>query len=79
MRRATVSQSSFSTSEWWREQHMTTAHRAIWDCITTKTGQPELTEAQREELERRLAVHTAVPEDVIPWEDVKVNTLVKAR
>ena len=31
----------------------------------------ELTDTQREELDRRLAEHEANPHDVVPWEDVK--------
>jgi putative addiction module component (TIGR02574 family) len=52
---------------------------AIWDSITTVPGQPELTEAQQRELERRLAAHTASPEDVVPWEEVKAQALARAR
>ena len=52
---------------------------AIWDSITTEPGQPELTEAQQRELERRLAAHTASPEDVVPWEEVKAQALARAR
>jgi len=44
---------------------------AAWDNIATEPGQPELTEAQQQELERRLAAHTVSPEDVVPWEEVK--------
>ena len=44
---------------------------AIWDSIAAEPGQPALTEAQQQELERRLAAHTASPEEVIPWEEVK--------
>ncbi len=40
---------------------------AIWDSIAVEPGQPELTEAQQQELERRLAAHTGSPEEVVPW------------
>ena len=40
---------------------------ATWDSIASEPGQPELTEAQQQELERRLATHTASPEDIAPW------------
>ena len=43
---------------------------AIWDSIAAEPGQPELTEAQRAELERRWADDEANPDDVIPWETV---------
>jgi putative addiction module component (TIGR02574 family) len=52
---------------------------AIWDTIAAEPGQPEPTEAQRQELERRLAAHTASPEDVVSWEQVKAQALARAR
>ncbi|MFH1114388.1 MAG: addiction module protein [Pseudomonadota bacterium] len=44
---------------------------AIWDSIASEPGQPELTESQRQELERRLSAHAASPQDVVSWEEVK--------
>ncbi len=38
-----------------------------------------LTEAQRNELERRLADHLAHPTDVVPWEEVKARALARRR
>jgi putative addiction module component (TIGR02574 family) len=52
---------------------------AIWESISSEPGQPELTEAQQQELERRLAAHTASPENVVPWEEVKAQVLARAR
>jgi len=52
---------------------------ATWDSIASEPGQPELTEAQQEELERRLAAHTASHENVAPCEEVKAQTLARAR
>jgi putative addiction module component (TIGR02574 family) len=43
----------------------------IWDSIAADTGALELTEAQREELDRRLAAYDANPNDTITWEEVK--------
>ncbi|HKB36649.1 MAG TPA: addiction module protein [Gemmataceae bacterium] len=51
--------------------------QAIWDSIATEPHPPLLTEAQRQELERRLAAHEANPEDVIPWEQVKAEALAR--
>jgi putative addiction module component (TIGR02574 family) len=51
----------------------------IWDSIAAEPGQPELTEAQRQELERRMAAHAASPETAIPWEEVKAQALARAR
>ncbi len=52
---------------------------AIWDSIAAEPGQPELTESQKAELERRLAAHEASPKDSIPWEEVKAQALARAR
>ena len=51
---------------------------AIWDSVAAESGQPELTKAQQQELERRLAAHTASPEAVIPGEEVKAQALARA-
>jgi putative addiction module component (TIGR02574 family) len=40
----------------------------IWDSICTEPHPPLFTEAQRVELDRRLADHAASPDDVVPWE-----------
>ena len=50
---------------------------AIWDSIAAEPHQPWLTEAQRLELERRLADHAANPDDVVPWEQVKAEVLAR--
>ena len=52
---------------------------AIWDSIAAEPEPPALTEAQQQELERRLAAHTASPEEVVPWEEVKAQALARAR
>jgi putative addiction module component (TIGR02574 family) len=52
---------------------------AVERYIAAEPGQPALTEAQQQELERRLAAHTASPEEVIPWEEVKALALARAR
>ena len=52
---------------------------AIWDSIAAEPGQPALTEAQQQELERRLVAHTASPEEAISWEEVKAQALARAR
>ena len=42
----------------------------LWDSIAEATP---LTNAQRAELERRLAEHEANPGDVISWEEVRAS------
>ncbi|HVJ68419.1 MAG TPA: addiction module protein [Caulifigura sp.] len=52
---------------------------AIWDSIAAEPHPPLLTELQRQELDRRLADHTANPDDVVPWEQVKSEVLARFR
>ena len=52
---------------------------AIWESIAAESGQPELTPAQRDELDRRLASHAASPEEVVPWEEVKDQALQRLK
>ena len=49
---------------------------ALWDSIAEATP---LTEAQRTELDRRLAAHEASPDDVIPWDQVKASITARLR
>ncbi|HEX6882675.1 MAG TPA: addiction module protein [Planctomycetota bacterium] len=43
----------------------------IWDSIAAEEGAVPVTEAQRQELERRLREHERDPRAVKSWEDVK--------
>lgn len=52
---------------------------AIWDSIADDAEHLPLTDAQREELERRLADDLANPDDVISWDEVKAELLGRAR
>lgn len=52
---------------------------AIWESIVQEPGQLQLTEAQREELDRRLAAHIARPDEAIGWDEVKAEALERAR
>ena len=45
----------------------------IWDTIPVDSPDVPLTEAQRAELDRRIADHEAHPDDVIPWDEVKAS------
>jgi putative addiction module component (TIGR02574 family) len=49
----------------------------IWDSIAAEPGRTHLSDAQRRELERRLAEHEANPGDVVPWEQVKAEALAR--
>ena len=43
------------------------------DIIAADSGAIPLTEAQRAELDRRIAEHEAKPDDVVSWEDIQVS------
>jgi len=45
----------------------------VWDSIASEHATLPLTDAQRTELERRIADHEASPDDVVSWDDIKVS------
>jgi putative addiction module component (TIGR02574 family) len=47
--------------------------------IAAEPRPPLLGEAQRQELERRATEDDSAPDDVIPWEQVKTQTLGRLR
>lgn len=47
--------------------------QALWDTIAAEPPAP-LSEAIRRELERRADEDDAAPDDLIPWEQVKIET-----
>lgn len=51
----------------------------LWDSIAAEPGQTLLTESQRQELRRRVADDDANPNDVVPWEQVKAQTLARLK
>ena len=51
----------------------------IWDSIAADSAAVALTDAQRAELDRRIADHEANPSDVVPWEDVKASISERLR
>jgi putative addiction module component (TIGR02574 family) len=48
---------------------------AIWDTIAEDPDQVRLTEAQKQELDRRIADMEANPDDCIPWEEVYAQSM----
>jgi putative addiction module component (TIGR02574 family) len=50
---------------------------ALWDSIGDRNAVPGPTDAQKAELDRRLADHAANPEDVVPWDEVKDSALTR--
>ena len=47
--------------------------------MSDASGRPLLTDAQRRELERRIAEDDANPDDVVPWEQVKALTMSRLK
>lgn len=52
---------------------------AIWNSIADQQAVLPITEAQKSELDRRLADHQANPGDVIPWTEVKAEAITRLR
>jgi len=46
---------------------------AIWDSIAVEQASPNLTEAQKQELDRRISKSEENPEDVLTWEQIKAS------
>ena len=51
----------------------------LWDSIAEESAATSLSDAQRAELDRRLADYAANPNDVVPWEDVKTSITARLR
>jgi putative addiction module component (TIGR02574 family) len=51
--------------------------QAILDSIAAEQVDPDLTESQKQELDRRIDDYEANPDNVLTWEEVKAS--VKAR
>ena len=45
---------------------------AIWESVVAEGKPIGLTEAQKVEIDRRIAEHRANPDSAIPWEEVKL-------
>lgn len=50
---------------------------AIWDSVAAESHPPLLSDAQRIELDRRLAEHAKNQDDVVPWEQVRAEALAR--
>ena len=51
----------------------------IWDSIAADVEQSPLSEAQRLEVDRRLAAHSASPQAGTSWEQVEADALARLR
>jgi putative addiction module component (TIGR02574 family) len=50
---------------------------ALWSGIVERNAVPPLTDAQKAELDRRIADHEANPDDVVSWDEVKKSALAR--
>ncbi len=49
----------------------------VWDRLADQGHEPELSDAIKAEIDRRLAAHAANPDAAIPWEQVEAETLAR--
>jgi len=49
----------------------------IWDSIAAEPRHAHPSDAQRDEIERRVAEHKRDPQDVVPWAQVKADALAR--
>lgn len=49
----------------------------LWDSIAASEERLPLSEAKRQELDRRLADHEANPNEVIPWEQIEAAAVAR--
>jgi putative addiction module component (TIGR02574 family) len=66
------------TESWPVEDRLRLLHD-LWDRLVDRGYEPELTEEQKAELDRRLAEDEAAPDDVVSWEEVKARALARIR
>jgi putative addiction module component (TIGR02574 family) len=52
---------------------------AIWNSVVEELERASIPDAQRKELERRLADSIARPDAVTPWEVIKARALARVR
>ncbi len=61
-----------------RDEQLALVH-AIWDRIASDGAGSLLTDTQREGLRLRVAEDDARPDDLIPWEQVKAESLLRRK
>ena len=47
--------------------------QAIWDSIAAEQVYPDLSDAQKQELDRRIADNDSNPDNVLTWEEIKAS------
>jgi len=51
----------------------------LWDSVAAEVERAPLTEAQKQEVDRRLAAHRENPQAAVPWEQVEAEALARLR
>ena len=51
----------------------------LWESVVAEGGAFLLSDAQRLELDRRIAEHEAAPDDLVPWAEVKEKALASLK
>lgn len=72
-------QSVLSLIHGWSVDDRLQLMEGIWDGLLREGHEPTLTEAQRAEIDDRIAEDDAEPDDVVPWDEVKAEALKRAR
>lgn len=47
--------------------------QSIWDTIAAEQAYPELTDVQKQELDRRITDSESNPDNVMTWEEIKAS------
>jgi putative addiction module component (TIGR02574 family) len=71
-------QTVLTAVESWPTEDRLRLMERIWDGLLGQGHEPGLTEAQRAEIDRRLADDDAAPDDVFTWEEVKAEAFKRA-
>jgi len=51
----------------------------LWDSVAAEVERAPLTEAQKQEVDRRLAAHRENPQAAVAWEQVEAEALARLR
>jgi putative addiction module component (TIGR02574 family) len=73
-----VSMADYGLDQLSVEDRLTLAQQ-LWDSIAEELSRLPLTEAQMQEVDRRLAAHRANPQAAVPWEQVEAEARARLR
>jgi putative addiction module component (TIGR02574 family) len=72
-------QTVLSQVETWPVEDRLRLMDQIWDGLLDRGHEPGLTDAEKAEIDQRLAEDDTAPDDVVSWEEVKAAALERAR